>query len=190
MIHQIHIAGAKRSGKTTLGTGLVDWLQTYGISSTLVDVDQVRAEIFGELIEVPDSAESMQKHLVTIRAMYSSIIPRLLAVKGSPVVVAGHSRRDQYDEMVSLATKCGSTLTIFVVEPPSLAEAAERARSMSSEDRSDMRDFTDPRIQRSFIDSAERVATLYRSLDDPRIHWIKQGSSREMLVQAWNALNL
>lgn len=185
---QIHIGGAKRAGKTTLARSLASALYYSGKKTTVLDVDEVRTEIFGSMVGIPDSEESMRYHLWTMDAIFNALIPRVVALGGIPITVAGHSRRDQFERAVEISAKLQTDLRFLIVEAPSLEEVAERAKHLSPDDRTDMRDFADPRIQKSFLDATARIEATYSLIRDFRIYRISQGSPEAMVSAALKSL--
>jgi len=145
---QIHVAGAKRSGKTTLARALRSKLAERSFRPVLIDVDEVKGKLFeGEDTGVPDSEKSWRCHALAVRAMFG-VVPYVLEAGGAPIVVATHSGRESYESACAISNAFHTELHFLVVEAPSVEEAAARARNASSSDQSDMKDFGNPDIRR------------------------------------------
>ncbi|KKT67284.1 MAG: hypothetical protein UW61_C0012G0004 [Candidatus Curtissbacteria bacterium GW2011_GWC1_44_33] len=184
---QIHIGGTKRSGKTTIAKSLVVALERIGLRPVLLDVDEVRTEIFGGLTGMPDSEESLRFHRWTMSAIFEALIPRVVRSGGLPIVVAGHSRIEYYQDAVRLSEHLGTELRFLLVEAPTIEEAARRAGQMKADDRSDMRDFSNPDIQEAFLNAIRRIKADYALVADARLFRIPQGTPEEMFNLAFSA---
>lgn len=185
---QVHIGGAKRAGKSTLARAMANFFQRCGVPAIMIDVDEVRTEIFGGMAGVPDSEESMRYQSWAMEAIFNAIIPRVVESGGLPITVASHSRVGQFERAVQISNRLNTRLRFLLVEAPTLAEVIERSKDISPDDKTDMRDFSDPRIRQAFLDAAQRIEDLYSTLCDARITRIHQGSRVVMLEEALEAL--
>ena len=180
---QIHIAGSKRAGKTTLGTHLAEALNQMQMNPVLVDVDALRASVFGPLTQVPDSDASLDVHLETIRFIFRWVIPSVITSGGTPIVVAGHSRAPQYDGALEISRRFNTSLKFLLLETPPLSEASLRGAS-TEKDRSDMRNFSDRRIKESFLQSAFRINALYKEERGPHLLRLAQAAPKVVFRRA------
>jgi hypothetical protein len=84
----------------------------------------------------------------------------------------------------NISQRFGSILKFILVESPTLEEAARRAARNTSDDLTDMKDFSDLKIQKAFVKGAERVRTTYASLPEADVYRIKQGNPVAMAQEA------
>ncbi len=181
---QIYIGGTKRSGKTTLARNLARELAIKGFRPNVVDVDEVRTEIFGGLHGAPDSEKSRRDHAFTLKTMFESLIPRLTSVGATPITISGFSSKEQYESTKAVAKKSGARFVFLLLDPPTLAEAAERARHATADDKSDMKDFSDPNTRASFQASVERIKHSYTGVTDKELFRVQQGNRVAMTEKA------
>lgn len=154
----------------------------------VLDVDEVRTEIFGGMKGTPDSPESMRYHIWTMEALFNCLVPSVITSGGVPIMVAGHSRKDQFDRAVEISSQLGTDLRFLIVEAPTLEEAMRRATEVSPDDHTDMCDFSDLKIRDAFQAAVRRVENLYAGIHDPRVHRIPQGRPETMTQVALDAL--
>jgi len=178
---QIHVAGAKRSGKTTLAKGIFTALRGMNLRPVLVDVDDVKHKIFGNVTAAPDSEESLRIQGWTLSAMFDVIVPAVLTAHGTPIVAATHSNHTTYANTKRISEDFGSSLKFLLLEAPTLEEAALRAQSAGASDLSDMKDFSNPLVRKSFVDAARRVEESYADVKDSQVFRLKQGSPDSMV---------
>ncbi|OGG79582.1 hypothetical protein A3A39_02465 [Candidatus Kaiserbacteria bacterium RIFCSPLOWO2_01_FULL_54_13] len=183
---QVHVAGAKRAGKTTLARKLMPFLEERGLHPVLLEVDEIKFKMFGSIDALPDTPESLRLHGLALEIMFNIEVPIVLASGCIPLVVATHSSPQDFERAKHLSEKTGSSLRFIVLEPPTLEEAAIRAAAAQTDDRSDMRDFAAPTIRESFLRSVEKIEATYRGLADPRVRWIAQSGPETMAREALN----
>jgi predicted kinase len=174
---QIHVAGAKRSGKTTLATALAEALsKTEGgaYKPKVLDVDRVRIELFGGMHGAPDSEESKKEHAETMAQIYTSLLPQAIDAGFTPIVVAGHSHQKWLGEAEKISAEKHTKLTFLILRAPTIEEAARRAAAAPEENQTDMQDFNDPMVRASFERSVTQVEDSYRNTTNPQVHWIEQ----------------
>lgn len=180
---QIDIAGSKESGRTTLATNLVPLLQAHGFRPYVLDVHEVKYQLFGDTAGLPDSEESLRQQRATLNAMFRVAAPAILALGGTPILTPTHSSRQSFDAAVRCAEKAGVALKFILLETPNIGEAARRA-SLHVGDHSDMHDFDIPEVRESFIRNAARMAEAYGNINDPRVYQLAQGDPNAMATEA------
>lgn len=180
---QIHVAGAKRAGKTTLAKNLIPALAGNGSRPVLVDVDEVKANIFGTETGLPDTAESARFHRWAREVIYNLLVPATIKAGGIPVVVETHSDLSYYLRALDISKRFGTTFKFILLEPPTLKEAGRRA-SGSAGDHSDMQDFGSEAVRQSFNLSVAKVERAYAGVEGKHICRIPQGTPGEMAEQA------
>jgi|SRR3989344_2712078 len=181
---QIHIDGAKRAGKTTVAKGIINELKKRNLKPVLIDMDEVRTKIFGKDTGKPDSAESLRYRHVIAKIICDVLTPAVLNSGGTPVVVMDHDFDQTYDQIKVLSRRFRTSLKFILVESPSFEEAKRRAELMSSDDYSDMVDWSDKKIQASFIRSVNRVEDYYRKITEPNLIKISQDNINQMIKKA------
>jgi hypothetical protein len=185
----IVVGGPKRGGKTTFGRGLERKIRELGGLATMLDVDLVKAGMFGKIDAKPDTDRSTHYHRAAVDAMWDIAAKTLIKDSVTPILVGGHNSEFFFEKKaVPLAEEFKLELAYILLEPPSLEEAGRRiqeaqARADSGEDdQSDMRNFEDPAIQKSFLDSAARTTEMFAKLSqDRRITMILQSTPTTML---------
>src|SRR3989344_1912189 len=151
---QIHIGGAKRSGKTTLARKLAWRLLRRNFTVALFDIDDVRRELFGQAdIDAPiGSDDNKRMYAAAHEYLFKDAIPQAIRSGAIPIMVATHSRRELYDRAFEVSEKCRATLKFVLLEPPSIEETIRRAES-------DTTSVSDTKNLAG--DSDERVSTFY-----------------------------
>ena len=185
---QIHIDGAKRSGKTTLANGITRELSKMGMRPVLIDMDEVRVKIFGTNTGLPDSEKSLRYGDWVANAMYETITPAVLSAGGTPILVLDHDRNQTYQKTKDLSDRLGTNLKFLVIKSPDIEEASRR--SAKEEEHSDMKDFSHPDIRASFERSVERIRKSYDSFSSPDLLRIKQEIPEDMLRAAINFISV
>jgi hypothetical protein len=184
---QVHIAGAKRAGKTSLADNVALALSRIDdgeLSAVVLDVDRMRIEKFGGMHGAPGSEESLKEHSETMRWIFDLLIPQSIDNNVVPVTVAGHSSRYWFDEAKRISTEKQTKLKFLVLRPPTLEEAARRGAEADGDHQTDMQDFDDPVVQEEFKKSVEKIEETYGALQDPSLTRIDQGSKEQMTLQA------
>jgi hypothetical protein len=174
---QIHIGGAKRSGKTTLARAIADDMR--GMCPVIIDVDEVKVKIFGTETGLPDSEESLRFHRWTQNAMYRVLLPAVIRGGGVPIVVETHSDISSYTAAQVISAQYQTELKFFLLEPPTLKEATRRAAA-SIGDNSDMKDFSNPAVVASFEKSVAKVRKTYANVDGAGFFRVKQNTPKVM----------
>lgn len=181
---QIHIDGAKRAGKTTLGKGLRIELTKRGMRAVLIDMDEVRTKIFGKKTGLPDSKESLHYRDIVARIICALIVPLILSAGGVPIVVMDHRRKQMFLDILKVSNELETSLKFIVLQSPSLEEVTRRAHRKKEDDFSDMTDFSEPKILRSFLKSVARVQHTYRDTAHHKLLQISQSTPEDMVARA------
>ncbi len=157
----ILIGGPKRSGKTTLAKNLAKLMEYAGLRPVVIDVDEVRQNIFGEKNSTAriGSPENIEMHACATRAMFGIVGPAVLRAGGSPIIVATHSRRENYYAGKQLAEDYNTKFRFLLLESPPLEGLVLRAKKDKSA--SDTNDLTNPEQLKAFQESLERLKTSY-----------------------------
>lgn len=177
---QIHIAGTKRSGKTTVAQMISGGLERVGFNPVILEVDNIRRALFGRLDEMATigSAENLALHLRALEAMFSVAIPGILEVGGTPVVVTTHSRRRLYDTARTCAEQHKVSFYFIMLESPPYEEVKRRAASDATSV-SDTKDLDDPAVVAEYWVSRRRLEEEYAGLKE-EIFFVPQGTPEEM----------
>lgn len=187
---QVHIAGAKRSGKSTLADNVAFALTQIDdgkYRSVVLDVDRKRIEKFGGMHGAPDSEESLKEHSETMRWIFDLLIPQAIQQNVIPVTSAGQSSLYWFQESKRIAEEHKTNLKFLVLRPPTIEEAARRAASAGDGYQTDMDNFDDPAVRESFEKSVAKIEETYTDpalTADPALTRIDQGTPQEMTLQA------
>ena len=182
----IHIAGPKRSGKNQVAKRLVPLLVAEGMNPCVIDVDEVKSKLFGKTSFLPDSPGSKTHQAQTLEQIFADLTPGVWNMAFTPIVCATHSARQTFESACELSDRLGSDMKFLLLDPISLEEAIARSATMEPDDYSDMRDFTDPAIVESFLQSARNCTRTYAGISDPRIHRIAQSDPDTMARDAFD----
>ena len=167
MLLQIHIAGAKRSGKTTVARIVLQELRAQGFRAVIFDTDPIRQALLraahgvrNESVEAPIGSElNKEFHPKACRRLFEAKIPRALKAGKTPIVTATHSRPWWYEEAERVAKQYSAKLRFIVLETPSLEETVRRAREDTS--RSDTKDLTNPVQLEAYLASTASFNATY-----------------------------
>lgn len=183
---EIHICGAKRSGKSTLAENLLPQLARFGFKPVVIDVDRVRRAIFGDedMLAKIGSPENTRMHACAMRAIFKLLIPTSLVAGGSPIVTATHSRRENYYEAARIARDHGVQFRFIILETPETEELVRRSRIGSESDASDTDDLTRGDQFESFQASLDRLSRSYGSDFEEAHIKITQSNPQEMAANA------
>lgn len=182
---QIHIAGTKRSGKTTIAVAVQSALIAKGLSVVMFDIDTVRRKLFGqEDIDAPiGSPQNQRMHREAHEHLFSVLIPETLKEGKTPIVVATHSRRIFYERAETVSVEHGATLKFILLETPDLQETVRRAKS-DGKSLSDTNDLEkNPEQMKAYLASTELFLESYRGRDGNYL-WIPQATQEEMTARA------
>ena len=185
---QIHIAGCKRSGKTTLARNLAPLLEQAGYRSIICDVDEVKNRIFGAekvMAALPDTPESLEMQSIAIETLFTICIPMVLILGGSPIIVMTHLRRTSYYRGRDIAAQYSIPFKFLLVKAPTLEEAKLRAQHIRLEDQSDMRNFNNPKIVQSFLLYAKKIEGVYENFSESYMA-VEQADPQEMAMNAFD----
>lgn len=186
MQFQIHIAGTKRSGKTTVAQIIQEGLERAGCRTVILEVDNIRRALFGRLdaMAAIGSPENLALHLRALEAMFNVAIPGVLEVNGTPIVVTTHSRRRLYDTARKCAQQHAVPFRFIMLESPPYEEVQRRARADTSS-LSDTRDFNDPAVTEEYWVSRRRLEAEYAELEiEKDLFRLPQGTPEQMTAAA------
>ena len=136
---QIHIAGAVRTGRSTLASGLAEKLKELGERPIVVDVDETRRLIFRE--DEPLLGSEMQKTMQkwTYNSILEFHIKDILRAGGIPIFAATHAHPETYERARAIPQEMGSCLRFIILEEPSFHEMVRRYK-VDTKSFSDMHD--------------------------------------------------
>ena len=183
---QIHIAGSKRSGKTSLGRKLRKSLAEYGFIPAIFDIDDVRRELFGkEDAKASIGSEANRRfHAAAYEHIFVVLIPKALTTGRLPITIATHANRTYYDRACAIADFYGAKLGFFLLEVPSFHEVIRRA-AVDTESLSDTKDLLgNPAEKEAYLASTSMFETSYRGKPGKYV-WIRQEDKE---IMARNAL--
>ncbi len=182
---QIHIAGTKRSGKTTLAQKILAELERRHYHAIIFDIDEVRRTLFGEADKIAaiGSPENQRMHLDAHEWIFTVEIPNALRYEKIPIMVATHSHRALYERAVQIASTQKTELKFLLLETPDWNEVVKRARGdeRSFSDTDDLE--KDQKQKEAYLASTNQFNESYLSKDGNYL-WIAQMPLEEMTETA------
>ncbi len=177
---QIQIAGAPRTGKTTLARNIQKRLQELEHRCVVVDVDETRTRVFRN--DEPPLGSQLQKLMQswTYNAVFGLRIPDILAGGGVPIFAATHAHPESYGRAESVARDMNSELRFIILETTTFEEMARRCRD-DGESHSDMHDpVAHPAERENWEDISSRIRSAYGPDFKKPCLRLTQGTPEEM----------
>jgi len=181
---QIHIAGTKRSGKTTLARKIWTELERRNHHAVIFDIDDVRRTLFGEADKVAKigSPENQRMHREAHEWIFSVGIPNAFRDGKIPIIVATHSRRALYERAVQTASIHGVELKFLLLETPKWDEVVKRACG-DEHSLSDTNDLEKDAQKEAYLASTNQFNESYQNREGNHL-WVAQMPSEEMATVA------
>lgn len=178
---QIHIAGTKRSGKTTLARKIWAELERQNHHAVIFDIDDVRRTLFGEAdkIALIGSPENQRMHREAHEWIFTIGIPNALQDGKISIMVATHSHRALYERAVEISENHSTILKFIMLQTPLLEDTVRRAKTddLSLSDTVDLEN--NPAAMEAYLTSTKRFEESYANRDGNYI-WIPQGTPKGM----------